>query len=90
MGFRRRRPTPKWRHPVKLGIAQGLRKVSSGKAYDVAPLSWGGILETLRGGATIDVQGASGALDYDPITEETSAEIQVWVIGSDATVQPAQ
>ena len=34
MGFRRRRPTPKWRHPVKLGIAQGLRKVSSGKAYD--------------------------------------------------------
>ncbi len=72
-----------------LGIARGLRKVSTGKAYDIAPLSWGGILETLRGGATINVQGASGALDYDPITEETSAEIQVWVIGADATVQPA-
>jgi branched-chain amino acid transport system substrate-binding protein len=71
------------------GIARGLRKVSSGKAYDVAPLSWGGILETLRSGASIDVQGASGALDYDPVTEETSAEIEVWVIGDDATVQPA-
>lgn len=71
------------------GIARGLRKISSGKAYDIAPLSWGGILETLRRGAPIDVQGASGALDYDPITEETSAEIEVWVIGAEATVEPA-
>jgi branched-chain amino acid transport system substrate-binding protein len=71
------------------GIARGLRNVSSGKAYDIAPLSWGGILKTLRSGDPIDVQGASGALDYDPTTEETSAEIEVWVIGADATVQPA-
>jgi branched-chain amino acid transport system substrate-binding protein len=67
-----------------LGIAQGLRKVSSGKAFDVQPLSWGGILETLRTGAGVNVRGASGELDYDPATEETSAPIQVWTIGASA------
>jgi ABC-type branched-subunit amino acid transport system substrate-binding protein len=67
-----------------VGIAKGLRKVSSGKAYDIAPLNWGGIQERLRGGDGVDVQGASGALNYDPVTEETSAEIQVWVIGAAA------
>jgi branched-chain amino acid transport system substrate-binding protein len=76
-----------------VGIAQGLRKLSSGKAYDIAPLNWGGIQETLRGGDGVDVQGASGALDYDDETEETSAEIEVWVIGAAAEggyeVQPA-
>jgi ABC-type branched-subunit amino acid transport system substrate-binding protein len=76
-----------------VGIAKGLRKLSSGKAYDIAPLNWGGILETLRGGGVVDVRGASGALDYDPVTEETSADIQVWVIGAAAEggyeVQPA-
>jgi ABC-type branched-subunit amino acid transport system substrate-binding protein len=64
-----------------LGIAQGLRKVSSGKPFDVQPLSWGGILEALRTGAGVNVRGASGELDYDPVTEETSAPIQVWAIG---------
>jgi ABC-type branched-subunit amino acid transport system substrate-binding protein len=68
-----------------VGIARGLRRVSSGKAFDVQPLSWGGILETLRTGAGVNVRGASGELDYDPVTEETSAPIQVWVIGANAT-----
>ncbi len=75
------------------GIARGLRKLSAGKAYDVQPLSWGGIQETLSTGASINVRGASGALDYDPVTEETSAPIQVWTIGAAAAggyeVQPA-
>ncbi len=66
------------------GIAQGLRKLSSGKAFDVQPLFWGGILETLRSGAKVNVRGASGDLDYDPTTEETSAPIQVWTIGAAA------
>jgi branched-chain amino acid transport system substrate-binding protein len=68
-----------------VGIAQGLRKLSSGKAFDVQPLNWGGILETLRTGAGVNVRGASGELDYDPVTEETSAPIQVWTIGASAS-----
>jgi branched-chain amino acid transport system substrate-binding protein len=67
-----------------LGIAKGLRKVSSGKAFDVQPLSWGGILEALRSGGGVNVRGASGELDYDPVTEETSAPIQIWTIGAAA------
>jgi branched-chain amino acid transport system substrate-binding protein len=67
-----------------LGIAQGLRRLSSGKEYAVQPLSWGGVQETLRGGAGVNLQGASGALDYDPVTEETSAPVEVWVIGAAA------
>ena len=34
-------------------------------------------------GASIDVRGASGPLDYDPDTEETSAPIQLWAIQPD-------
>jgi branched-chain amino acid transport system substrate-binding protein len=68
-----------------LGIARGLRKLSSGKAYNIQPLNWGGIQEKLRSGSTVDVHGASGELDYDPVTEETSAPIQVWTIAPDGT-----
>jgi branched-chain amino acid transport system substrate-binding protein len=75
------------------GIAQGLRKLSAGKAFDVQPLSWGGILESLRSGTSVNVRGASGELDYDPTTEETSAPIQVWAIaaaaGGEFEVRPA-
>ena len=28
----------------------------------------------------IDVRGASGELDYDPVTEETTAPVEVWGI----------
>ncbi|MBM4367534.1 MAG: hypothetical protein FJ102_15080, partial [Deltaproteobacteria bacterium] len=31
----------------------------------------------------VNVQGASGALDYDPVTEETTGPIDVWVIAAD-------
>jgi branched-chain amino acid transport system substrate-binding protein len=75
------------------GIAQGLRKLSAGKAFDVQPLSWGGILESLRSGTSVNVRGASGELDFDPTTEETSAPIQVWAIaaaaGGEFEVRPA-
>lgn len=64
-----------------LGIAQGLRRLSFGKAFDVQPPSWRGILEVLRSGKGVNVRGASGELDYDPVSEETSAPIQVWTIG---------
>ena len=63
-----------------LGIAKGLRKISSGREFNIQPLTWGSVLESFRSGSAINVRGASGALDYDPLTEETSAPIQVWVI----------
>lgn len=63
-----------------LGVAQGLRKVSSGSPIDILPASWNGVVDSFRNGTSIDVQGASGILDFDPLTEETSAPIETWRI----------
>jgi branched-chain amino acid transport system substrate-binding protein len=63
-----------------LGIARGLRRVSSGERVDILPTNWLTVVERFRSGASIDVEGASGPLDYDPDTEETTAPISVWAI----------
>jgi branched-chain amino acid transport system substrate-binding protein len=61
-------------------IASGLRKISLGPNVAVQPLSWDGVVEKFRSGTGVNVQGASGKLDYDPATEETSGPIEVWHI----------
>jgi len=65
------------------GIARGLRKVSGGESVAIQPPSWGVVLERFATGTPIDVEGASGPLDYDPDTEETSAPIELWSIVAD-------
>lgn len=69
------------------GVARGLRRVSDGTPVDVGELSWGTVVETFRAGGGIDVTGASGALDYDPATEERAEggqSFEVWVVASNA------
>ncbi len=69
------------------GVARGLRRVSAGTPVDVGELSWEVILEAFRAGQTIDVTGASGALDYDRATEERSEggqSFEVWSVARDA------
>jgi branched-chain amino acid transport system substrate-binding protein len=62
------------------GIAQGLRKVVGGsKPVPINASSWSIAKQQFKSGNAIDVEGTSGALDYDLATEETSAEINVWV-----------
>ncbi|MBL8947805.1 MAG: ABC transporter substrate-binding protein [Myxococcales bacterium] len=68
-----------------VGIARGLRRVSSGERVDILPTNWLTVVERFRSGASIDVEGASGPLDYDPDTEETTAPISVWAI----TMEPS-
>ncbi len=63
-----------------LGIARGLRRVSSGDEIEILPTSWANAVEHFRSGASINVQGASGPLDYDPDTEETTAPVSIWAI----------
>ena len=66
-------------------LARGLRQLSAGDPIDVGELSWMAALEAFRAGRGIDVSGASGALDYDPDTEERSEEgrgFEVWRIGA--------
>ena len=63
-----------------LGIARGLRQVSSGTAVDLDPTTWTNVVAHFREGKSVDAQGASGHLDYDPSTGETSAPIEVWTV----------
>lgn len=61
-------------------IARGLRQVSDGDPIEVRPTRWVTVQQAFTEGRSIDVTGASGSLDYDAETEETSADIQVWDI----------
>lgn len=63
-----------------LGIARGLRRVSQGIPVDIVPLTWGDVGKELSLGGSVDVTGASGNLDFDPLTEETTSPVEVWRI----------
>lgn len=70
-----------------LGIARGLRRVSDpiGGILPVRPGSWEVVVEKFQAGTSLDLDGASGPLDFDPVTGETSAAIEVWVIDAAGT-----
>ena len=63
-------------------IARGLRKVSSGDPLDLGPTDWTEVRANFSGGTAVDVSGASGALNYDPESGETTAPIFVWRINA--------
>ncbi len=63
------------------GIAQGLRQISSGGSpLPIRPTSWPTVVANFESGAAIDIEGSSGALNYDPSTEETSSPIDLWQV----------
>jgi len=64
-------------------IARGLRKLSGGNAIDITPSTWTTVVNEFRSGNSIDIRGASGTLDYDSVTEETSAPIETWAVVND-------
>lgn len=61
-------------------MAEGLTKISAGDSYDVVSTTWNAIKTAFKGGRSIDIVGASGELDYDPATEETTAPVIRWTI----------
>lgn len=63
-----------------LGMARGLRRISDGIEVDIGPGTWTTVKSVFQAGDSIDVNGASGSLDYDPETAETSAAIDIWFI----------
>jgi hypothetical protein len=46
----------------------------------VRPSSWNEVKASFSDGVAVNLLGASGQLDYDPVTEETTGPIDVWVI----------
>lgn len=69
-------------------MARGLRKLSSGTAVEVGSNGWSTVLQQFGEGKPVNVVGASGALDFDAATEETSTPIEIWAITAGKTIQP--
>lgn len=61
-----------------LGAARGMRKVSEGASVDIKATSWNTIKASFEAGQTVDVEGASGHLDYNPTTGETVGPVDIW------------
>jgi branched-chain amino acid transport system substrate-binding protein len=61
-------------------IAQGLTHLSSGDTIAVDPESFTPATSALSGGNSIDVEGTSGSLTFDPRTGECPSPIQLWQI----------
>ena len=68
-----------------VNIAKGARRLSAGEELILTPSLWNGALQRFRAGQSINIRGASGALDYEATTEETSAPFDVWYIDTTAT-----
>lgn len=66
-----------------LGMARGLRQISAGTPVDVGPGSWGTVKSSFQAGDPVDINGASGALDFDPQTGEASAAVDIWFVDTD-------
>lgn len=65
-------------------IARGLRQLSAGVPIRLEGPVLAEARERFRLGESIDVEGASGALDFAPSNEETAAAVEVWTIAADA------
>jgi branched-chain amino acid transport system substrate-binding protein len=68
-------------------IAKGLRKLSAGPPVIVSRIGWSDLRSSFEQGLSVNIQGASGALDYDPSTEETESPIQIWGIDGSKAIQ---
>ena len=67
-------------------MADGLKRVSSTRTaalrFDLLPGSWDGLSAELTAGRDVNVAGASGTLEFDTTTDETSGPVDVWTIDS--------
>lgn len=65
-----------------LTIARGLRQVSHGPGVQLGASSWPTVLDSFDFGDPVDVEGASGPLDFGP-DGETQGAMAVWVVSAD-------
>lgn len=72
-----------------LALADGLTHLSSGASYSLTPSAFTSARGALQGGGSIDVEGASGHLDFNPATGEAPAPIQLWQIDGGTIVERA-
>lgn len=68
-----------------VAVGRGLRKVSDGTPeIAVTPANWKKVADTLGAGGSVNLVGASGSLDFDATTEETTGLVDIWKVSTDA------
>ena len=68
-----------------IGIARGMRLIDRGSEIAVGPSSWSTAKSEFESGSQLDVQGASGELNYDATTGELLNPIAIWQVVEDGT-----
>jgi branched-chain amino acid transport system substrate-binding protein len=71
-----------------VNMARGLRQLSAGTPAEVGSNGWTTVLQQFTEGKPVNIVGASGALDFDGTTEETSTPIEVWSITPGKQILP--
>ncbi len=68
------------------GIARGLRRIGrGGEEVLVGPGSWARVRDDVSSDRPVNLTGASGPLDFDTATEETTGAIEIWKISADGS-----
>lgn len=66
-----------------LGMVEGMRAVSSGAPYSLAPNSFTGAVTAMQARMSIDVEGASGKLNFDLDAGAPSSPYELWFVETD-------
>jgi len=70
-------------------IAQGMSRLSSGNPVDVGASSYASAFQSLASGASINLNGTSGPIDFDANGDIVSAPIEVWAIDTTNAAAPS-
>ena len=71
------------------GMANGMDKMVGGVPIDVGTSQMQAAINALKGGGAIDINGASGPLDFDLTQHEAPSDIEVWCVVLDGKGNPS-
>jgi branched-chain amino acid transport system substrate-binding protein len=63
-----------------LKLAEGIQKLSSGQRFTLDPTNLSAMLNAMKAGTAIDIDGTSGKLDFNPEAGAPGAPIERWQI----------
>jgi branched-chain amino acid transport system substrate-binding protein len=69
-------------------MSSGMDKMIGGTAIDVGTGNMQNAITILEGGTAIDIDGASGPLDFDLTQHEAPSDIDVWCVALDGSNNP--
>lgn len=67
------------------GMAEGLTRLSTGASISLSPDKFTPAKTSLQSGTSIDVEGTSGKLNFNPTTGEAPSPVERWQVSADGT-----